>query len=681
MANVQGTSGNDFVHVVGDGKIKPLGYTDIAAATAGDDTINSGGGGNDIIFAGAGNDTIHFASDLTGSDQIDGGDGVDTLVISDQVDITFGPTTLTSIEKILLPFVPLPAGTLGSQHLVMNISNLGVYNLDVDASGLSANMPLFFDGSAVTQGLLTIVGGQGNDVLTGGTDADTFDLSQGGDDTVTGGMAKDATIRNRYEFGDAFTASDQVIGSGQDVLTLSGSSYATGLTPNDHSLGGISFLRLLDGFTYALTTADGNVSKDATMMVVGDLATRVIFNGSAETDGAFNFQDSPGDDIFTGGSGNDSFHLFNEGADSVYGGNGNDSFYGVGQDDTVDGGAGYDTVELAPPQNQFSLHFTDASLLHVEKLVIVSTSQSYQYVTLADGNVAAGKKLTVVGSHEHFYGEAESDGHFHFIQDSGTGDWGGGQKSDVLDLGDGASAWFRAAGGNDVLNGGAYFDFVNTRFDGGAGTDTLSLMGDYSAGFEFRSTTMTDVERLVLGKRFDYALASDDSNLASAQVLTVDASALAASNSARFDGSAETDGKFVFHGGSGDDNFIGGARADRFSGGRGQDSFTGGLGADRFIFTKINESTTAAPDTITDFSRADHDRINLSAIDADNSSKADDAFTFIGSNAFSQVAGELRYVANRVHTLVRGDIDGDGMADFAIVLDHRINLHAGDFIL
>ena len=55
---------------------------------------------------------------------------------------------------------------------------------------------------------------------------------------------------------------------------------------------------------------------------------------------------------------------------------------------------------------------------------------------------------------------------------------------------------------------------------------------------------------------------------ARARLLTFDASALG-SGHAMFDGSAETDGRFAFLGGGGNDFFFGGAGNDRFSGGMG----------------------------------------------------------------------------------------------------------------
>ena len=59
--------------------------------------------------------------------------------------------------------------------------------------------------------------------------------------------------------------------------------------------------------------------------------------------------------------------------------------------------------------------------------------------------------------------------------------------------------------------------------------------------------------------------------------------------------------------------------------------------------------------------------IDLAAIDANAvGGGADDAFAFIGAAAFSNTAGE-RASALGTNTLVTGDIDGDGGADFHIL--------------
>lgn len=137
-------------------------------------------------------------------------------------------------------------------------------------------------------------------------------------------------------------------------------------------------------------------------------------------------------------------------------------------------------------------------------------------------------------------------------------------------------------------------------------------------------------------------------------------------------------------GGAGDDMLLGGVRDEEFFGGMGADTLKGGAGADRFRYLD-GESTAAKAgrDIIKDFSQAQHDVIDLGFVDAISSNGIDnfDDFNFIGKQAFSGQAGELRFSAFGANTLVSADLDGDKLADFAIEMQGRINLVADDFVL
>jgi hypothetical protein len=85
------------------------------------------------------------------------------------------------------------------------------------------------------------------------------------------------------------------------------------------------------------------------------------------------------------------------------------------------------------------------------------------------------------------------------------------------------------------------------------------------------------------------------------------------------------------------------------------------------------------PDRISDFVSGE-DRIDLSAIDAVAGSAPNDAFTFLGTGAFTGHAGELRYEVQSGLTHIFADIDGNGLADMEILANAPI-LVASDFIL
>jgi hypothetical protein len=86
-------------------------------------------------------------------------------------------------------------------------------------------------------------------------------------------------------------------------------------------------------------------------------------------------------------------------------------------------------------------------------------------------------------------------------------------------------------------------------------------------------------------------------------------------------------------------------------------------------------------DVIKDFSHAEHDRIDISPIDANVHASGNQAFSYIGTHAFHHVSGELREILLSGRTIVEGDVNGDGKADFQIGLAGHINLVKGDFVL
>jgi Ca2+-binding RTX toxin-like protein len=127
----------------------------------------------------------------------------------------------------------------------------------------------------------------------------------------------------------------------------------------------------------------------------------------------------------------------------------------------------------------------------------------------------------------------------------------------------------------------------------------------------------------------------------------------------------------------------GGGGADHLYGLGGRDVLEGGTGADTFHFLTLTDSGKAASnrDLITDFSGTadDGDKIDLTAIDANGSVAGDPGFTFIGTDHFNKTRGQLRQSFGDGNTIVSGDVNGDGKADFSIVLTGHLLLSATDF--
>jgi Ca2+-binding RTX toxin-like protein len=145
-------------------------------------------------------------------------------------------------------------------------------------------------------------------------------------------------------------------------------------------------------------------------------------------------------------------------------------------------------------------------------------------------------------------------------------------------------------------------------------------------------------------------------------------------------GSAASD---TILGGRGNDSLVGNGGSDIIAGQAGADRMAGNAGADSFYFIDRTDSgkTASTMDRIVDFSHAQHDVIFLSLMDAKAGGGMNDAFGFIGTQAFHKVQGELHYAVKDGNAFVSGDVNGDGAADFTIRLDHVASLVAGDFVL
>jgi Ca2+-binding RTX toxin-like protein len=131
---------------------------------------------------------------------------------------------------------------------------------------------------------------------------------------------------------------------------------------------------------------------------------------------------------------------------------------------------------------------------------------------------------------------------------------------------------------------------------------------------------------------------------------------------------------------AGADTINGGAGNDAIIGGSGADILKGELGNDKFVFTNLADSLPNTPDTITDFMHG-ADIIDLSAIDANTSSKGNQIFFFGGQNP-DAVAHSVTWHEAGGNTVVQADVSGDATADLTIVLTGiHLHLTPTDFIL
>jgi Ca2+-binding RTX toxin-like protein len=140
-------------------------------------------------------------------------------------------------------------------------------------------------------------------------------------------------------------------------------------------------------------------------------------------------------------------------------------------------------------------------------------------------------------------------------------------------------------------------------------------------------------------------------------------------------------GNDILRGAGGNDTISGGDGDDRIEGGVGADILTGGNGKDTFVFATLKDSLSSARDVVTDFAGNAGDRIDLTGIDADIGLFGDQGFSFVGTAGFTKKAGELRYEKTKAQTVVYGDVNGDGKADFAVQFNDSITMTKGYFFL
>ncbi len=360
-----------------------------------------------------------------------------------------------------------------------------------------------------------------------------------------------------------------------------------------------------------------------------------------------------GADLVDAGSGNDVIYAgsranwADDAVDTVLAGFGNDHVY-AGYGDILDGGAGFDTLslDLSGAPRGVSVDFRPMTL------GVDIGGGILDRITITLGQAELGNFEAV----DRVIGTAFADRILTANANHAASSLNGGAGDDYLQTGDGA----------DRLDGGTGVD----KLFGGRGNDTYIVDDSHDIAREY-------------GKGgIDHVFASADYRLrANVENLTLVGDAIkgvgnAGSNRITGDGEANTlyglGGHDILNGGNGDDKLFGGDA---------RDILTGGRGSDLFVF-RDGETTDSRghSDVITDFSHAQGDRISLRAIDAIEG-PGNDRFTFIGDDAFSGEAGELRFNHFRGDTFVSGDLNGDAQADFYIRLTGTLDPVAADFQL
>ncbi|MBY0283700.1 MAG: cadherin-like domain-containing protein [Sphingomonas sp.] len=320
-------------------------------------------------------------------------------------------------------------------------------------------------------------GNAGNNTLTGTNGVDFFNLSQGGNDTVSGGASNDA-----FYFGAAFAAGDIVDGGTgtNDQVGLQG-NYSYNFAANQ--LTNVEVIALLSStvntygggsgtpYNYSLVMNDGNVAAGQELVVfAGGLAVGENFqlNASSETDGSYRVYAGRGADTIATGAGNDGIYFGPAAFDP--------------NTDTVNGGAG--TNDQVALDGNYTTTIFGVNFQNVEVLALLRgvTGDLANYnLTFVDAVVGAGQTFTVfalpVETNLTLNASAETDGNYIIT---------GGQANDTITTG----------AGNDRIFGGLGADVLT----GGAGADTFL----YNGVSESTGATFDRIVGFVSGQdRFD----------------------------------------------------------------------------------------------------------------------------------------------------------------------------------
>lgn len=498
---------------------------------------------------------------------------------------------------------------------------------------------------------MDIQGGQGNDVLAGTPDNDYID-GLGGNDIIDGGTGND--ILKGGSGIDIYVFSGQF---NQDYIEVDASGFDTIRFGSGIGLNDIRLVQRFpagsqadrDLFIYVDATGS-RIQVDRHFVLGGttieqiqfadnrtlSLTGGLTFTGSAVDDGLYGtlYDDrlfgGAGNDTLDGGLGND---VLNGGAgnDDLYGGEGNDTYAFVsrafGHDTVVEDAGGLRDVASFSHLNLSTAYLARIgdSLVVSDKLGRISAEIEGQY----DADGLSVEKL---------------------------------QLGRVVTLDLARSQTFRGGAGDDDMGGTRYNDTIignagRDHLDGGAGLDT------YVFGPRWGQDTVSDVgksliyfEGLAAGQLTFQRIGSD---LLVTRNGSTDSLVLENYHPARHIIRYVEAGfsKTIFGSGGGDVLWDTG----------GLDVFQGAGGRDQFVFLSANDSPAAKPDTILDFFG---DLINLASFDIDKATAGVQHFDFIGGRAFSDTAGELRFRGGRLE----GDIDGDGDAEFAVILMNRGSL-------
>jgi len=320
-SRLDGLSGDDVIEAgTGDDTLDGGAGDDALDGDSGDDIIIGGmgddyltaGDGNDRLFGGDGDDALH--DDWGGNDHFDGGEGTDSLFLPTK---SSGASIDVQAGTVKSTFNPPQWSETPAQDEVDTFESIEIFG------GTS-----YGDTFVGSEGDETFYGFDGNDTLTAGD----------GDDILSGGAGDDTIIlESNGAFGSdlfAYNVKSSFQTGTEESINLDGKSRF-----GDFMDGGadVDTVELTDG-SDAFFLHDSFSGFHSSLTLVEDYDSRL---GTARIANIENINSGLGDDIVDLTSPNYSL----EGQDiTVDGGSGNDTLWGSDANETLKGGVGDDVL-------------------------------------------------------------------------------------------------------------------------------------------------------------------------------------------------------------------------------------------------------------------------------------------------------------------------------------------------
>uniref|UniRef100_UPI0023EF1603 calcium-binding protein n=1 Tax=Pseudomonas sp. dw_612 TaxID=2720080 RepID=UPI0023EF1603 len=374
-----------------------------------------GNASDNIIIGGAGNDTLFGGG---GADQLIGGDGFDTVSYADSAS-SVGINTKTGVNTGIAAgdvFTSIEA-IIGSSFGDLFVGDAGVNRFN---GGLGMDMVSFADeSSGITLDLSApvLTGVAAGDIYTsieifqGTSQADSFTGNAGAAENFIGGAGADTiTGVGRGDGAWYLTSTDAVQ---VDLLagTASGGDAQGDVLINIDYLMGSAFNDTLTGNAYS-NKLEGGAGND---IIYGGDGDDYIYGGIVTDTSAFGSLPVSGAqaDTLYGGNGNDTMRSSDNDAGSIlygeagndtltvssgiaYGGDGNDNLTGVGYSYELQGGAGFDTLNLRGSGDAMGGEGGDAYVVFSKTMVGIQDTGTSGADTVTLKNIQSLKDVQII---------------------------------------------------------------------------------------------------------------------------------------------------------------------------------------------------------------------------------------------------------------------------------------------